>query len=188
VDLATSGIVLGSQLHELVLVAVIVGISSMALGLLISAVVGGVDRASSLLPVVLVVQVIVSVPIISGSSPVLQAIGYVMSARWGMAAAASTIDLADLRKPYIQMTETVRAGQVIEDLTPYEQPTWKHEPAVWAADVAILAALTVVGLAGAWLALRATDPDLMEGRHKRRRRLLRPAAAPSAPAPASPAA
>jgi hypothetical protein len=83
VDLATTGIVFGSQTTELILVAIIVGIASMALGLLISALIGGVDRASTLLPVVLVLQVIVSVPIVSGSSPVLQAIGYTMSARWG---------------------------------------------------------------------------------------------------------
>jgi hypothetical protein len=159
----------------------------MALGLLLSAVVGGVDRAATVLPVILVVQVIVSVPIISGSSVVLQVMGYGLSARWGMAAAASTIDLADLRKPYITMTETARSGRVVEDLTPYEQPTWKHDPAVWGADVAILLALTVVGLAGAWLALRATDPDLMEGRHKRRRVARRPPpdapSQPPAPAP-----
>jgi ABC transport system ATP-binding/permease protein len=184
VDLATTGIVLESQIGELILVAIVVGIASMALGLLISAVIGGVDRAATLLPVILVVQVIVSVPIISGSSPVLQVLGYTMSARWGMAAAASTIDLGDLRRPYIQMTETVRAGRAIEDLTPYEQPTWKHEPAVWAADIAILLALTVVGLAGAWIALRATDPDLMEGRHKRRRRLRPKVAEIPTPAPA----
>ncbi len=188
VDLATTGVVLGSQLTELIVVAVIVGIASMALGLLISAVIGGVDRASTLLPVVLVVQVIVSVPIISGSSPVLQYLGYAMSARWGMAAAASTIDLGDLRRPYIQMTETVRQGHTIEDLTPYEQPTWKHDTGVWGADVAILLALTVVGLAGAWIALRATDPDLMEGRHKRRRGLRPKAATVVAPAAASPPA
>lgn len=36
--------------------------------------------------------------------------------------------------------------------------------------MALLVALTVVGLAGAWIALRATDPDLMEGRHSSRRK------------------
>ncbi len=183
VDLAATGVLLESQLVELIVVAIIVGISSMALGLLLSAVVGGVDRAATVLPVILVVQVIVSVPIISGSSIVLQVMGYGLSARWGMAAAASTIDLADLRKPYITMTETARSGQVVEDLSPYEQPTWKHDPAVWGADVAILLALTVVGLAGAWLALRATDPDLMEGRHRRRRGARRTTPAPIASSP-----
>jgi energy-coupling factor transporter ATP-binding protein EcfA2 len=186
VDLAATGVVLESQLVELIVVAIIVGTSSMATGLLLSAVVGGVDRASTVLPVILVLQVIVSVPVISGSSVVLQVLGYGLSARWGMAAAASTIDLADLRKPYITMTETARSGQVIEDLSPYEQPTWRHDPAVWGADVAILLSLTVVGLAGAWLALRATDPDLMEGRHRRRRTVRRMAPATPAPTAAAP--
>ena len=189
VDLPATGVFLDSQMTELIVVAIIVGVASMSLGLLISAVAGGVDRASTLLPVILVLQVIVSVPIISGSSVVLQVIGYGLSARWGMAAAASTIDLGDIRKPYITMTETARSGQVVKDLTPYEQPTWKHDPAVWGADVAILLALTVVGLAGAWIALRATDPDLMEGRHKRRRALRRrPATAATAGSPGTPPA
>jgi ABC transport system ATP-binding/permease protein len=173
VDFPASGAVLGSQMPELILVAIIVGIASMALGLLISALAGGVDRASSLLPVILVTQVIVSVPLFTGSGPVLQALGYVMSARWGMAAAASTVDLAELRQPYIAMTEAARSGQIVQDFTPYQQPTWRHDAAVWSADVAILFALTVVGLAGAWLALRATDPDLMEARHKKRKRPAR---------------
>ena len=188
VDLASTGAVFASQMGELIIVAVVVGMASMALGLLISAVVGGVDRAATVLPIILVVQVIVSVPLFTGSGPVLQALGYVMSARWGMAAAASTIDLANLREPYIRMTETARSGQVVEDMTPYEQPTWEHSASMWLADGGILLALTVIGLAGAWLAIRATDPDLMEGRHKRRgRRLpsLRPASEPVV-APTSP--
>jgi ABC-type multidrug transport system ATPase subunit len=187
VDLASTGVVLDSQLVELIVVAVIVGVASMALGLLISALAGGVDRAATLLPIVLVVQVIVSVPLFTGSGIVIQTLGYVMSARWGMAAAASTIDLGDLREPYIRMTETARAGRVIDDLTPYQQPTWRHDGAVWMTDVAILFALTVVGLAGAWMALRAADPDLMEGRHKGRRRLLPGKASTSTSQVATPA-
>ncbi len=182
VDLAPTGVFFDSQIVELVVVALIVGVASMALGLLISAVAGSVDRASSLLPIVLVLQVIVSVPLFTGSGVVIQTLGYVMSARWGMAAAASTIDLADLREPYIRMTETARSGQVIEDLGPYQQPTWRHDPAVWGLDVMILFALTVAGLAGAFLALRAADPDLMEGRHRKRRRFL-PQRAPVEAAP-----
>ena len=179
VDLPSTGVVLSSQIVELIVVAMIVGLASMALGLLISAVVGGVDRAATVLPIILVLQVIVSVPLFTGSGVVLQVLGYGMSARWGMAAAASTIDLGDLREPYIRMTETARHGQVVEDLAPYEQSTWRHEPGVWLTDVAILFALTTVGLVGAWLAIRATDPDLMEGRHRSRRR--RPAPATESP-------
>ncbi|HUQ43750.1 MAG TPA: ATP-binding cassette domain-containing protein [Candidatus Limnocylindria bacterium] len=170
INFPSTGAVFASQTGELIVVAIVVGLASMALGLLISAIAGGVDRASTLLPVILVTQVIVSVPLFTGSGVVLQTLGYGLSARWGMAAAASTIDLAELRKPYIIMTETARSGRVIDDLGPYDQPTWRHDAAVWTTDVAILFALTAVGLVGAWLALRSTDPDLMEGRHKRRRR------------------
>jgi hypothetical protein len=141
--------------------------------------------------VLLVTQVIVSVPLFTAPGVVLDSLGYVMSARWGMAAAASTIDLAELRQPYIVMTETARSGRVVEDLTPYEKPTWRHDGGVWSADIAILLALTAVGLAGAWIALRATDPDLMEGRNKNRRRrgsvALAPAPVAPSPAPGTPA-
>jgi ABC-type multidrug transport system ATPase subunit len=169
IEFLPKGAVLGSQIGELILVAVVVGLSSMALGLLISSLAGGVDRASTLLPVILVTQVIVSVPLFAQPNVVLESLGYVMSARWGMAAAAATADLTALRKPYILMTETARTGVVVRDPGPYEQPTWRRDAGVWTADVAILFALTVVGLAGAWIALRATDPDLMEGRHRHRR-------------------
>jgi ABC-type multidrug transport system ATPase subunit len=170
IDFPDTGAIFASQIGELIIVAIVVGIASMALGLLISALAGGIDRASTLLPVVLVAQVIVSVPLFTGSGVVLQALGSLMSAHWGMAAVASTIDLTELRQPYIVMTEAARSGQVIDDLSPYQEPTWRHDGAVWSTDIAILFALTVVGLAGAWIALRATDPDLMEGRHRGRRR------------------
>jgi ABC-type multidrug transport system, ATPase component len=170
IDFPATGAVFASQIGELIVVGIVVGIASMALGLLISSLAGGIDRASTLLPVILVTQVIVSVPLFTSASVVLQALGSVMSARWGMAAAASTIDLAELRQPYILITEAARNGRIVADMTPYEQPTWRHDGTVWSADIAILFALTVVGLAGAWIALRATDPDLMEGRHRQRRR------------------
>jgi len=182
ISFPTTGAVFASQTGELIVVAIIIGLSSMALGLLVSALAGGVDRASTILPVLLVTQVIVSVPLFTAPGVILDSLGYVMSARWGMAAAASTIDLAELRQPYIVMTETARSGKVVEDLTPYEKPTWRHDGGVWSADVAILLALTAVGLAGAWIALRATDPDLMEGRKRKGRSRASIAAAP-APVP-----
>jgi ABC-type multidrug transport system ATPase subunit len=175
---------LDSQLTELIVVVVVTGIASLALGLLISAVSGGADRAASLLPIVLVAQVIVSAPLMSTTSLPIRLAGYVFSAQWGMSAAASTIELNELRRNYLAVTQLYK-DQSEDDATAepptaadleafdpkaFDKPTWRHDQSVWAADMALLVALTVVGLAGAWIALRATDPDLMEGRHSSRRK------------------
>jgi hypothetical protein len=163
----------------------------MALGLLISALAGGLDRAATLLPMVLVTQVIVSAPLFSPPGDILRTAGYLSAAQWGMAASASTLDLHRLRTPYVYITEKARVRDGTVNLTDFDRPTWHHELPIWVTNLGFLAALTVLGLAGAWYALRSTDPDLMEGRHARRkspRRLPVPGPGPAAPAaPAGPA-
>ena len=171
---ADGGILLSSQLVELIIVAAAVGLASMGVGLLISAIAGGVDRAATLLPIILVAQIIVSAPLFQKPNVFLETSGYVLSAQWGMAAAASTLDLHTLRKPYVYATERARSPSY--DPTPdldnggrLDRPNWHHTPGIWWTNMGFLAVLTLFGLAGAWYALRATDPDLMEGRHRRRR-------------------
>lgn len=169
VELADRGAVLPSQLLELVVVAAIAGIAGMGLGLLVSALAGGLDRASTLLPVLLVLQVIVSAPLFVPPGVVLRTAGYAASANWGMAAAASTLDLQMVRRPYLLINETMRRGAIVADPTEFERANWRHSAAVWIANVGVLVSLTIVTVAGAWFALRRTDPDLMEGRHRGRR-------------------
>ena len=168
-DLATSGVFLPAMLPELLVVGMLVGIASMGLGLLVSSLSGGLDRAATLLPVLLVTQVIVSAPLFQQPEVVLRVAGYLSSSQWGIAAAASTIDLQGVRQPYVLITETARQHRVVRDPTPYERPTWDHAPMAWLTNVGMLILLTVVSLVGAWLAIRRTDPDLMEGRHRGRR-------------------
>ncbi|HEV2006356.1 MAG TPA: ATP-binding cassette domain-containing protein [Candidatus Limnocylindrales bacterium] len=178
VHIASTGVILPTQLPELVVVAIAVGLASMGLGLLVSSLAGGVDRAATLLPIVLVTQVIVSVPLIAPSSVILGGIGDVMSAQWGMAAAASTVDLQEIRGPYVALTVTAKlqsslhrlptGAELNRELAKTEQPRWRHAATSWFADMGFLAALAVLSVVGAWLALRRTDPDLMEGRHRGR--------------------
>src|SRR4029078_2237696 len=49
------------------------------------------------------------------------------------------------------------------------RPYWRHSGSDWTISIGMLAALTVLALSRAWLASQATDPALMEGRHRRRR-------------------
>jgi ABC-type multidrug transport system ATPase subunit len=166
--LADKGIVFDSMLVELILIGVIVGISSLALGLLISSLAGGVDRAATILPILLVAQVVVSAPLLTSTNPAIEAASYTMSAYWGMNAAASTVDLQDVRKPFVTLyygTKFNRQPSAAELRRPY----WRNSPSDWTVSIGMLAALTVLALSAAWLAIQATDPDLMEGRHRRRR-------------------
>ncbi len=180
----STGALLPWQLVELILVAIIAGLAAMAVGLVVSSLAGSVDRASTLLPVLLVTQVIVSAPLFTLPKLPLDAVGNVMSAKWGMAAAASTLDLADVRKPYIAVTEATKPDATPpSNIDSLSSPTWRHSTSVWIADVGVLLLLTVVSLSCAWLALRGTDPDLMEARHRGRRQARAPAAFPAAPSP-----
>jgi ABC-type multidrug transport system ATPase subunit len=178
VHIAPTGVFLPAQLSELVVVAIAVGIASMGLGLLVSALAGGVDRAATLLPIVLVAQVIVSAPLGASSNVILRDVGYVLSAQWGMAAAGSTVDLLEVRGPYVALTEAAKlqsklkrpptAQELRDALAAKAQPSWQHTERAWLTDMAFLGGLTILGVLGAWLALRRTDPDLMEGRHRGR--------------------
>jgi ABC-type multidrug transport system ATPase subunit len=167
--LAKGGLLVESQLVELIAVTLVVGLASLALGLLISAMAGGLDRAATLLPMVLVTQVIVSAPLFTPPGDALKAAGYLSSAQWGIAAAAGTLDLHRIRTPYIYLTERSRSRGGAVDLGSLDRPTWHHELPVWVTNLGFLAALFVLGLAGAWYAVRSADPDLMEGRHRSRR-------------------
>ena len=92
--------VLGWPLGELMIGAVLAGLAAMCIGLLISALARTSDRATTVLPVVLVFQLVLALggvfPQI-GNKPVLKQLGYVSSARWGSPRVASTTDLNNLQ-------------------------------------------------------------------------------------------
>jgi hypothetical protein len=118
---------------------------------------------------VLVSQVIVSAPLFTPPGDVLKTAGYLSSAQWGIAAAAGTVDLHRIRTPYVYLTEKTKARGGAVDPSELDRPTWRHDLTIWVTNLGFLAALFVLGLAGAWYALRSADPDLMEGRHRSRR-------------------
>jgi ABC-type multidrug transport system ATPase subunit len=159
-----AGSVLPSQIVELIVVCIVVGLAGMALGLLVSSLAGSLDRASTLLPIILVAQVIVSAPLFVPKEPVLTVLSYALSADWGMAAAASTVELQDLRRSYVALSDFAADRPPSPD-----RATWNHTVGAWLVDMTVLFVMIVGGLVATWLALRRTDPDLMEGRHPGRR-------------------
>jgi hypothetical protein len=143
------GSVMSSGQFELFIDVALAGLAAMALGLLISAFVSNADKALTILPVILFAEFLFTgsaFPV--NKTPGLEQASYLASAKWGYSAAASTAD-AD-----------VLLGTGCNDTLPHPLPgakcdaTQAHKSGTWYGDIAALSALTVVCVAGAWLAIR----------------------------------
>ena len=156
-------VLLGSGRLELVAVAALTGLAGMALGLLLSSLVARVDRAMSLLPVVLLVQLVLAMGAVfpeMTEKPVLEQASYAAGAQWGFAAGASTADLNRLHAfndvaselPTVDLTDPLGVLRGLLALGEGE-PRWEHEPAAWLTAAGALALLVVLPLAAAGLAL-----------------------------------
>ncbi len=165
--------ILGWPIGELILGAALAGIAAMCIGLLISALARTSDRATTILPVVLVFQLVLALggvfPQI-GNKPVLKQLGYVSSARWGFAIVASTSDLNNLQALTGVLTRTPSVN--LRDPAPLftalatgdrGDPSWDHTAAAWWKDAAALLAIAAVALAATGLALRRIDPGRRAG-------------------------
>lgn len=162
-----TGVLGGPQLPELMLDIALAGLAAMAIGLFVSAIVGSSDQASFLLPVMLVGQIVVSVPMLGPARPVLNELGYLSAAQWGTAAVASTVGLNEIRGPFLGTLELARAeseGRPVRPEVSAGRPAWRHDPATWAFDLAAQGGLIAVGIAGAWWALRRRDTELLATR------------------------
>jgi hypothetical protein len=79
------------------------GLAGTALGLALSSLVRKSDQAIFLLPVALVVQMALSLPLLQlqNPNPLTQQVGKIISASWGMSAVASTVSLNQLMSAYL---------------------------------------------------------------------------------------
>jgi ABC-type multidrug transport system ATPase subunit len=143
------GSVLSSGQFELFAVVALAGLAAMALGLLISAFVSNADKALTILPVILFAQFLFTgsaFPV--ANTPGLAQASWLASAHWGYAAAASTADADRLQHTGCNKTAPQpRPGAKCD-------ATQAHNAGAWSLDVAALGALTIVCVAGAWLAIR----------------------------------
>ena len=90
------GSLLSSPTLELIIAAVLAGVAGMALGLLISALASTADQAMTVLPVVLLLEMLLAMGGLFPDvvdKPVLKQLSYVASTQWSFAAAASSVDL-----------------------------------------------------------------------------------------------
>jgi ABC-type multidrug transport system ATPase subunit/pSer/pThr/pTyr-binding forkhead associated (FHA) protein len=142
---------LGSAKFELFLVVALSGISAVALGLLLSCVVSSSDKASGILPMLLLAQFVLAGLSFSVSKLGVQQISWLMSARWGFAAAASTVDYEALGgcDPNPIPAAAVRPACL---------GSWGHGAGVWFGDMFALVVLTALFLSIAWVLLMRSDP------------------------------
>jgi ABC-type multidrug transport system ATPase subunit len=122
----TTAAVLGDPMLELFVDVAATAASAAVLGLAISAVSRSSNQYIALLAVVSVAQLVSAgsfVPI--RGRPVLEVIAALTPARWGIAATASSVDLANL-------------------VPGVRDPLWKHTASTWLFDMAMLATLTVL--------------------------------------------
>lgn len=168
------GSVIHSQTLEVFFAMALAGLAGMALGLLISALVRRSDQAVFLLPVVLVVEMALSLPILQAQNPsgLLSTLGDLTSANWGMTAVASTTSLNQLMSTY-QLSLATGDSQIRYALGhPYPKayvhqqlvaavvgdPQWGHTGSHYVAAVLIMAAMLAAFLVLTYASLRRIDP------------------------------
>jgi len=128
-------------LLELILGIALLAVASMCLGLFVSALVSTSEKAMPFLVLFTMVQVVLSGYVVPLANNVgLKQLSVIAPSRWGLAAAASTVDLNN-----------------ISQAPPFD-PLWKQTSANWLRDMGIMAGLAVIFALLAYLKLRTLGP------------------------------
>jgi ABC transport system ATP-binding/permease protein len=143
VALPAHGLVLTSlPLLELLIATALLAVASMCLGLLVSAIVGTSELAMQSLVILTMAQVILSGGVLPLSGiRVLNVLSWIIPARWGMAAMASTVNL-NLLNPAGSSTDLL----------------WGHDAGSWLRDIVALLLLSALCTAATRCSLRSRDP------------------------------
>jgi ABC transport system ATP-binding/permease protein len=128
-------------LVELILGIALLAVASMCLGLFVSAIVSTSEKAMPFLVLFTMVQVVLSGYVVPLAHNVgLKQLAVISPSRWGLAAAASTVDLNN-----------------ISQAPPFD-PLWKQTSANWLRDMGIMAGLAVIFALLAYIKLRTLGP------------------------------
>jgi hypothetical protein len=141
-------VLLGSSRAEVVVALVAVTVAMMALGLLVSAVIGNADRGMPLLVVALMLQLVLC----GGLFPVhdrqlLAELSWLVPARWAFAMGAATGQYPPPGTPAPPTPPPVEPD-----------PLWEHTAGTWLVDLSALTALTVLFVLATAVALRRLEP------------------------------
>jgi ABC-type multidrug transport system ATPase subunit len=179
----SGGVVVPWLRLELIVAVALTGMGAMGIGLVISALVSKADKALTLLPLVLVPQLILAYPNLKvQDKPVLNQLSYVAPTQWGYAAFSSSIHFnqiiymkaASLDPTIPRIADADKAsGDLIKQVDSRTDlkllPRWDHEREAWFADIAAMLGLLVLEVITTGLILRRRDPELLRRRSRRLR-------------------
>ena len=143
----------GSLLHHLPLVEILIAVgllamSSMCLGLMVSALVNTSEKAVPFLVMLVVGQIVLSggvVPLAGIAG--LSQLSWIAPARWGLGAASSTVNV-----------------NALTPITATADPLWNHTPGTWLRDIGLTVGLAMVFLIVTWIQLRLLGPRRRKAR------------------------
>ncbi|WP_370087662.1 FHA domain-containing protein [Streptacidiphilus sp. MAP12-16] len=150
--LPSSGLLIsGTPLPEMVLVVMLLGITSMMLGLVVSAVVKTAEKTMPLLVLIAIIQVVFCGSLFPlYGTPGLEQVAWLSPSRWAVAAEAATINLPKIMGPPQGKTDT--------------DPLWQHTLGQWGMDVGVLVLLGVFCAFMVVRLLRKHEPEVMRQR------------------------
>jgi ABC-type multidrug transport system ATPase subunit len=137
-----------APLAELLIGVAVLGVASMCLGLLVSAVVSTSEKAMPFLVLLTMAQVILSGGVIPVTGGALEQLAWLAPARWGFGALASTVNLTFI---------TPRSA------APAADPLWRHQPTIWLTDIGLQIALALAFALAAWWRLNRLSPGRRRG-------------------------
>ena len=150
------GSLLPSGVLELVVAGALAGLAAMALALVISALSESADRAMTVLPVVLIVEMLLAMGGVFPDlvdKPVLKQASYAASAQWAFSASASTVNLDHLMSvdrvarsyPEIRIDNPAPALAKLSDEKIVDR-FWQHDWKTWSLNAGALLLLTLIGV------------------------------------------
>ncbi len=151
--LPSSGLLISSTaLPELVLVVMLLGITSMTLGLVISALVKTAEKTMPLLVLIAIIQVVFCGSLIQvAGQPGMEQLAWLVPSRWAVAAQAASINLLQIQG-------------LGADGKPTSDSLWTHTVAQWGIDVGVLVLLGVLCSVLVARLLRRHEPEVMRSR------------------------
>jgi ABC-type multidrug transport system ATPase subunit len=161
-------VALGSGRVELAVDVAVAALAGMCVGLLISAVARTSEQAMTILPVVLIAQMVLASGAVFPDAAErfgLRQAREVVSAQWGFSAAAATADLNQIqafndRVRDLKDVDLARPEAIVDTITrPTTGPTrWAHRVGPWLTDLAVMVALSIAALIATGLILSRRDP------------------------------
>jgi ABC-type multidrug transport system ATPase subunit len=169
-----TGVVFTNPKTEIIVGVALTGLAAMGLGLLVSAMSKTPEKALTIVPVLIVPQLVLSGGFFPVTAPVVGQLSLLTSAQWGMSTTSSTVDMNLTRGRLIFIAALAKHADLINTNPPLfrrlvrqefqrqQIGLWKHQKSTWFLDAFMLLLLTGGSLFGAYYVLRRRDLRSLE--------------------------